>query len=117
MPGQWLYSSTNTRHMLLNTDMDLDASPLPSRPLLSQAVLRLLADKNKPLSNSEIIREIGIEFGIDNSKRPPKSPKDGRSDFAYQLAWIRSDLKKKELVNLLNDGRWEISNIGKMSIS
>jgi hypothetical protein len=92
--------------------MELDTSPLPARDILSKEVLKVLAERMKPLSNSEIVDAVGDALDIQNERRPSKSEKDGRTDFAYNLAWIRSDLKKKDLVQLHKDGRWEITGPG-----
>ena len=96
--------------------MEYDLSALPTRPLLSEELLALMARNSLPMSNSEIIHAMAHIFNIDNSKRPPQSSKDGRSDFAYQLAWIRSDLKKKNLIRLCDDGRWEITDLGVLEV-
>lgn len=92
--------------------MELDTSPLPARDILSKEVLKVLAQRMQPLSNAEIVDAVGEALDIQNERRPSKSEKDGRSDFAYNLAWIRSDLKKKDLVQLHKDGRWEITGPG-----
>lgn len=92
--------------------MDLDTSPLPSREILSREVLKVLAMRMQPLSNAEIVDAVGEALNIQNDRRPSKSAKDGRTDFAYNLAWIRSDLKKKDLVQLHQNGTWEITGPG-----
>jgi hypothetical protein len=92
--------------------MELDTSPLPARDILSKEVLKVLAQRMQPLSNSEIVDAVAEALDIQNDRRPSKSEKDGRTDFAYNLAWIRSDLKKKDLVQLHKDGKWEITGPG-----
>jgi hypothetical protein len=92
--------------------MELDTSPLPSREILAKEVLKVLAQRMRPLNNAEIVDAVGDALDIQNDRRPSKSEKDGRTDFAYILAWIRSDLKKKDLVQLHKNGTWEITGPG-----
>ena len=84
---------------------------IPKREHLFKPVLQALLDLNSSGSNEEINDKVIALMKIPESLLNIKHGNTPQSEFAYQLAWVRTMLKNQGLIENSQRGIWSIINI------
>jgi len=81
-------------------------SGVPKRNVLLTLIIEVLSDVSKPISSRQIDELVAKELKLD--EKTLKEPHSGkRTRFQYEMAWARSEGRKKGLL-LKSDSGWSV---------
>lgn len=83
-------------------------SVLPPKRAMAQAVLDILAKADSPMKASDINDQVAIMLKISDDVLAIEDANCTGTEFSYQMRWIRTDLKKKNLIQSPSRGFWSL---------
>ena len=84
---------------------------IPGNDILENAMLRILSTHSSGLSTREINKAVAEILNLDSALLRAKRA-DGRLNYGYQMAWVRTKAKNKELVSRVGLSHWRIESKG-----
>lgn len=75
---------------------------------MANAVVKVLMEASTPLKVSETDEKVAQLLGIPADVLEIEDANCTGSEFGYQMRWIRTDLKKKGIIDNPSKGYWEI---------
>lgn len=84
---------------------------IPDNNILENAMLRILSTYPSGLTTREINNAVAEILELDSTLLGAKRA-DGRLNYGYQMAWVRTKAKNKELVSRVGMSHWRIEPKG-----
>lgn len=83
---------------------------LPTRKVLSDSVLTVLAQATEPMKACDINNKVTLILQIPKDILEIEDANCTGTEFAYQMRWIRTKLKNKGLISSPKRGFWILQN-------
>jgi hypothetical protein len=85
---------------------------LPRASQLDDAILRVLKTRTEPLDNDAMDKAVARELGVaDDALLVLHTPGRGkRTEFAYRMAWARTRLRLKGLIERVGTRSWRLAH-------
>lgn len=83
---------------------------LPSRKVLSDSVLTVLAQATEPMKACDINNKVALILQIPKDILEIEDANCTGTEFAYQMRWIRTKLKNQGLISSPKRGFWILQN-------
>jgi len=90
----------------------MSTDELPLSPALEAPIVRCLEEQPGPMKNAEMDALVALQLGLSDEqlKLPHDLEKRGaRTEFAYRMAWARTRLKARGVLERRELGEWALS--------
>lgn len=83
---------------------------LPTRKALADAVIHILGENSGPMKACDVNDKVAELLQIPQDVLEIEDANCTGTEFAYQMRWIRTDLKNKGLISSPQRGFWVLQN-------
>ncbi|MCL4756030.1 MAG: hypothetical protein KJ015_38135 [Myxococcales bacterium] len=89
-------------------------SEVPPASKFEEPILRVLGERAEPLANDAIDAGVARHIGLsEEALRVVHDPTKGsRTEFSYRMAWARTRLKAKGMIERVGPGTWRLARAG-----
>ena len=83
---------------------------LPTKPILEEATKHILITEERAITTAEVNRKVANYLQIPQELLELEGSQGTGTEFSYRMCWIRSDLKKKGIIENPTRGVWKINS-------
>ena len=83
---------------------------LPTKPVLEEATVYVLTTEGKAITTAEVNRKVAEYLQIPQELLELEGSQGTGTEYSYRMCWIRSDLKKRGIIENPTRGIWRMKS-------